>query len=168
MARSGRPRKHDSCADDIRHAIAYATTSEAIDLIGKGIVDILDGEARTPLIHAVAAGKVELLSWLIEHGADIKHQDRNGWSALHFAVQEKQIDCVNFLLKNGATIDPRDTYGNTPLWRAAFDPCRIYDLVRILISHGANPNAKNNADRSPLDFAAQIGDHQLVAALKGG
>ncbi len=168
MARPGRPRKHDPIADVIRQAIDYATTSDAIALIENSDIDVLDGESRTPLIHAALAGNVELLSWLIAHGADINHQDRNGWSALHFAVQERHIDGVNCLLTKGAAIDPKDAYGNTPLWRAAFDARGHYELVRLLAAHGADPHSKNNSDRSPLDFAEQVGDQQLVAALKDG
>ena len=168
MARSGRPRNHDSRADEIRQTIRYATEREAIGLIENGDIDILDGESRTPLIHAAVAGKVELLSWLIENGADINHQDRNGWSALHFAVQEKHVQVVNNLLTNGAAVDLKDTYGNTPLWRATFDARGHYDIVLILAHHGANPHSKNKSDRSPIDFAEQIGDQNLIEALKNG
>ena len=168
MARSGRPRRHDSRADEIRQAIAYATASEAIGLIEDVGIDVLDGEYRTPLIHAAVAGKVELLSWLIEHGADINHQDRTGLSALHYAVQEKHIEVVRVLLTNSAAIDSKDTHGNTPLWRATFGARGNYDLVRILVHHSANPYSKNKSDRSPLDFAEQIGDEHLIAALKNG
>lgn len=168
MARSGQPRKHDSRTDEIRQAIAHATASEAIRLIENGDVNVLDGESRTPLIHTAVAGKVELLSWLIEHGADIDHQDRNGLSALHYAVQEKHIEAVRTLLTNSAAIDSKDMHGNTPLWRATFGARGNYDLVRLLVHHGANPHSKNKSDRSPLDFAEQIGDEHLIAVLKNG
>ena len=168
MARPGRLRKHDRLADKIRQAIDYATASEAIALIRKTDIDVLDGDSRTPLIHASFAGSIELLTWLISNGADINHQDCNGWSALHFAVQEKHADTILILLTNGAAIDLKDAYGNTPLWRATFDAKGNYQLVKLLTAHGAEPNSKNKSDRSPLDFAETIGDQELLAALKDG
>lgn len=68
MAHPGRPRKHDPKADDISHAITYSTTDEAIELIKQSDVNILDGEARTPLFHAVIEGKQDLFTWLLAHG----------------------------------------------------------------------------------------------------
>lgn len=168
MARPGRPRKHDAIADQIRQAIDYASEAEAIALIAKGDVDIVDGDARTPLVHAAFKGKKGIVSWLLTNGADIDHQDRNGWSALHFAVQEKNFGMVEHLLQHGASVRLRDAYGNTPLWRATFDSRGSYALVRLLLSHKADPNMKNEADRSPLDLAIQIGDDALVTIFKNG
>jgi uncharacterized protein len=43
-------------------------------------------------------GKLEILQWLVSNGANIDAQDRSGYTALHFAVQEGHADCVNHLL----------------------------------------------------------------------
>jgi uncharacterized protein len=168
MAHPGQPRKHDAAADQIRQAIDYSPEVEAIGLISKGDLDILDGDARTPLIHAAFKGKKNIVSWLLTNGANINHQDRNGWSALHFAVQEKNVEMVDHLLQHGASVHLRDAYGNTPLWRATFDSRGSYDLVRLLLEHKADPNLKNEASRSPLDIAVQIRDDTLATILKNG
>lgn len=169
MAFPGRPRAHDPIADEIRKTI-NATTSpdEVIHLIEQGGVDVLDGEARTPLIRSACAGNKKLVAWLLSKSANVNHQDRNGWAALYFAVQEKHLDVVLYLLESGASIDCKDTYGNTPLWRATFDARGQYDLVKLLMARGANPNSKNNADRSPVDFAIQIKDSELLKILQRG
>ena len=98
MARPGRPRKHSPVADEIRQAIEYSTIKETLGLIRKAKVDITDGEGRTPLIHAVFAGKNEIVSATLADGANINHQDRNGWTPLHFAVQEKRRELAEYLL----------------------------------------------------------------------
>ena len=109
---------------------------------------------------------IEIAAAILSNGGNINHQDRNGWSALHFAVQEKHLEAVKYLLAQGAEVDLKDTYGNTPLWRAAFDSKGAYDFVHLLVAHKADPNSKNNAGRSPLDFAIQIADNALITILK--
>ena len=168
MARAGRLRKHDPAAGEIRQAIDYSSEENAIALIPDDDVDILDGDARTPLIHAIFKGKEKIVSWLLAKGANINHQDRNGWSALHFAVQEKRFEMVEYLLQHGASVHLRNVYGNTPLWHATFDSRGSYDLVRSLLSHKADPNSKNAANRSPLDLAVQIGNVDLATILRNG
>ncbi len=84
-------------------------------LIRESDVDILDGEARTPLIHAARYGKMEIVSYVLSARANINHQDRNGSSALHFAVQERHLKIVEYLLAQGAAVDAKEEHGNTPL-----------------------------------------------------
>jgi hypothetical protein len=80
MARPGRPRNHDPLADEIRFAIRNNDNEKARLLIAKADVDLPDGEGCTPLIWASFYNRTELLQWLIERGADVNHQDRNGYS----------------------------------------------------------------------------------------
>lgn len=165
MARAGRPRSHDPKANEIRQAITYSTSDDAIKALSFIDVNILDGEGRTPIIHAAFEGKMAVVEWLVANGASINQQDRNGWTALHFAVQEKHRDMVEFLLKSGAAVDVKDIHGNTPLWRAAIDARGHYELVHMLLEHKADPTSKNYANRSPLDFATQVGDKTLLRIL---
>jgi ankyrin repeat protein len=129
-------------------------------------VNVLDGEARTPLINSVIAQKEEVFSWLLSNGADIDHQDRIGWTALYYAVGVGRLDFVIDLLRRGANIHLTDIYGNTALWRAAFEARGEYELVERLLSYKANPNWKNKSDRSPLDMARTLGDKTLIALFE--
>ena len=168
MARSGRLRKHDPIADKIRQAIKYETINDVIKLIRTSDIDITDGEAATPLMHAALYGNNDIVSWLINNGADVNLQDRNGFSALHYSIQEMQMDIVINLLDHDASIDIKDSHGNTPLWIATFNARGKYQFVQLLKSRGADPNLKNIAGRSSMDFASQIGDEVLVKTLKNG
>jgi ankyrin repeat protein len=167
MARPGRSRKHGLSADTIRQAITDDTDA-AIALLEDIGIDSLDGDARTPLMWAAVENKHEVLSWLLAQGAAVDAQDNNGHTALHFAVQENNPEIVLALLSHGACVDAKDIHGNTPLWRAAFNAHEDYRLVKILVSHGADPNLRNNSGYSPLDLASQFGDEQLLTVLKGG
>ena len=60
----------------------------------------------------------------------------------------------------------KNDFGNTPLWTAVFNANGNYELVELLLKHGANPNSVNNADNTPLKFAETIQDEELIKKLK--
>jgi len=41
-----------------------------------------------------------------------------------------------------------------------------YDMVKLLIKNGANPNSLNNEEISPLMFAETIGDKKMIEILR--
>ena len=150
MARAGRPRKHDPIANDISFAIKEMKNEEAKRLINQTQIDLLDGEGRTPLLWAALHANEKMLIWLIENGADINTQCRNGWCALHAASQNKHSSIVKILIDSGANPNLTDSYGNEPLWRAQGDEA----ISNILLTAGADADHKNMYDKSPNDMAA--------------
>jgi ankyrin repeat protein len=128
-------------------------------------VDELDRESRTPLFYAVRDGDLALVSELIGHGANPDARDRSRWSPLHFAAQGYWPEVAELLLKRGATVDARDDYGNTPLWRAVFSSRGRGDVIKVLLSAGADKNLKNNHNVSPLDLANTIASHNIKPFL---
>ena len=118
MARPGRPRKHDPVTNGIRRYIRNADDDAAKKLIAANDIDIPDGEGCTPLIWAAFHNRPKLLQWIIEQGANVNHQDSNGYCALHYVAQEKLDNVTQILLDADAATELRDVYGNTPLWTA--------------------------------------------------
>ena len=154
MARPGRPRNHDPVADEIRYAISNNDDDDAKRLIESHQVDILDGEACTPLIWASFHNRPQLLQWLIDRGGNVDHQDRNGYCALHYVAQEKHDNIARLLLAAGASTELRDVYGNTPLWTATFEArSGDFGVVQLLVDYGASSENKNNAGRTVRDMA---------------
>ena len=86
----------------------------------------VDKLGRSELHYAVGDANSQKVAALIALGADINRQDRNGWTPLHFAAQlshdEHAVEIAAILLKAGATIDLKDSFGNTPLFKATFSP----------------------------------------------
>ena len=162
MARPGRPRNHDPIADDIHRCIRDADEGLAKELIESTRIDILDGEACTPLIWAAFHNRPKLLKWLIERGANIDHQDRNGYCALHYVSQEQLPDIADLLLNAGASTELRDVYGNTPLWTATFNARGDLALVRLLVNHGASFDNTNSAGKSVRVMAMRFFPEELA------
>ncbi|MPM20137.1 hypothetical protein SDC9_66566 [bioreactor metagenome] len=129
-------------------------------------IDACDGYLRTVLIWAAFHNNIALINWLVEKGANINHQDRNGYTALHFVTQEKRFDCAELLIDKGADLELSDNHGNTPLWTAIFNSRGENQIVKLLIKHGANPDHINNHQRTPRKLAEMIQGFDLSSLEK--
>ncbi len=148
--------------NDLWAAVARNDSKEAIRLLDAGFdPNTKDSDGRTALMHAVIDGKDELVKLLIARGSDVNAQDKQGFSALHFAAQDYCQPATEALLKAGATVDARDKFGNTPLGRAVFNSRGRGEIIKLLLEHGADRNAKNNSSKSPLDLANTIGNYDV-------
>nr|CTP80911.1 BMA-ACBP-5 [Brugia malayi] len=69
----------------------------------------------TALHWASDRGKLELVEFLVDAGADVNIQDYGGQTPLHYAVSCSHRSVTDFLLKNGADPAVADFEGNCPL-----------------------------------------------------
>jgi ankyrin repeat protein len=67
----------------------------------KAVVDVVDGDRRTPLIHAARVGDLETIHLLVRAEAYVMTRDRFGKSALFYAVEAHRRDIVLYLASNG-------------------------------------------------------------------
>jgi FOG: Ankyrin repeat len=130
------------------------------------------------LLDAVKSRNFKLIEELIKGGADVNHLFETGIDSIFWAVTEKDVEMVRFLLKypidlgrqydkkkfsllhasaesyditkllldKGIEVDSKDFYGNTPLFTALYyAPLKggTYDVVELLLQHGADPYLKN-------------------------
>ena len=51
---------------------------------------------------AAIDGSIDIISALLDHGADIEGRGIEGWTALHHAATNKKVEAMNLLLKRGA------------------------------------------------------------------
>lgn len=91
----------------------------------------------TPLMHAVANNRINIVKWLLEHDANpnvINSWENDGDTALQIATG-KSVKMVKLLLKHGAKIN-LITPCNTVLTCAAWDGNE--EIVKFLLMNGAN------------------------------
>jgi ankyrin repeat protein len=152
---------------DILGAI-YRKDRQVLSGLDAQALDAADADGRTPLMHAVLEGDPQIVRLLLERGADPNAADHGRkWTALHFAADNENEANVRQLLEAGAAVDPVDSFGNTPLWRAVMSSSSDFAAIRELLKHGADPGRKNYNGKAPLDVASDAGLHELSRILTG-
>ncbi len=94
----------------------------------------------------------ELAIWLVEHGADISAGDSYGETPLHARSRHWQ-GRIKILLDLGADLNHSAGGRGTPLHYAA--AAGRVASAQVLLQHGANVDALNSANQTPLVYALQ-------------
>lgn len=133
-------------------------------------VNIRNDDGENLLHVAIVYSNHDAAVELIQRGIDVNAQDRMGRTPLHYAAAHQSAVAARQILDHGGDFAITDEHGNTPLWTAVFNARGNYDVVVALIDRGATKVAqvKNKHGRSPIDFATQIGDAELVRLLSIG
>jgi ankyrin repeat protein len=139
--------------DELFDILAKPDMSIIKKFIEKYNILSVDRDGRNILLNLIIEHKSKYAINILEiyDELDINQQDRNGFSALHFAVQEELLEVVEKLVNKGAIIDIVDNNGNTPLWRGAFDKVDNKILL-FLIENGADIHKKNKSGISPKEL----------------
>lgn len=178
-------------AESLGDAVNAGDIEKVKLLIEKGEnVNSKDSFGR-PLLNAAAAhNHINILELLISKGANTNGRDQDGCTPLHTAAfwASKEISVI--LISKGAEINSRDKFGLTPLHAAAggcyskdydmnvtlaamaagmsFDENmakNFKDISELLISKGADVNAKGKDGYTPLHWAAQFGREGVAELL---
>jgi ankyrin repeat protein len=136
-------------------AIANHKTRNAILLVDSGAdPSLVAYNGMTPLLVAINAQERTVLQSMIARGADIDREFPVGRTSLVFALERRDVETVKLLLESGAQVDRRLRDGDTPLLFVAKQICAPY-LVRLLVAHGADVNARDAGGLSALEAAAR-------------
>ena len=126
-----------------------------------GRLTVLPPGNWTPIMYAARQNAIEAVRALADARADLDLTDPDGTTALVVAIINAHYDLAAVLLEKGADPNVGDVTGMTPLY-AAVDlntfpdtPGRpapkpagkldTLDIVKALLAHGANPNARLKA-----------------------
>ena len=143
---------------------------------------------HTPLIVALTNEHNGAFTFLIDIGADVNLQDHQGYTALHYAAEQKNFDAVtcldlftfskrtplmlaceshiqnmdaiNFLLNKGADVNLQDYRGYTGLHYAV--KSKNFDASSCLVYNGADVNLQDRNGQSALHIASSDICHCLI------
>eukprot|EP00899_Mesostigma_viride_P003715 jgi/Mesvir1/13344/Mv24003-RA.1 len=115
------------------------------------------------LIEAAEQGDLAVVRLLVEDGADVNAEDKEGSTALMAAARTGHVESFWLLLENGAHVNARNKHGSSPLMYAALNG--HLDIARSLIENGADVNARNKNGWTPLMRAAYWGQLGVARLL---
>lgn len=167
----------------------FATSAES--------VNTLNERGTSPLQEAVRLNDVDMVKYLLLHGADVS----KGQILADAIKEDAQVSIIEELLKAGADVNKQDDRGNTPLLLAlqkhnsdilqlllqynvdlkgkaangenmlfyAYEHNAPYEILSAIISAGTDVNEPNLEGNLLLVMALENGDEKLVERLlKGG
>jgi hypothetical protein len=120
------------------------------------------GTQVTPIHAAALAGQADILSLLIQHGADENGRGIGDNTPLFLATGNATLEAGQVLLSHGADIDARNRHNNTALIYAIMGNI---EFARMLLERGAAINARCRYDMTPLHWAVQRRRTEFVRIL---
>ena len=109
-----------------------------LNMVKKAISTGLDVNARNPvsgdplLFTASLMGHTDIISFLLEKGADINVQNREGNSSLHVAAFLGRAEAAELLLKHGINVHVRNIQGGTAMDNATLDWETTQTILNII------------------------------------
>ena len=129
-----------------------------------GRVAMRSPDGLTPFLVAAQNGHTDICGLLLAHGSDVNEmQLKSKTTALHKAAVRGHEALVEALLSWGATVDPRNHAGMTPL----FDSCQEGHLscVLALLKEGASVSLPSNNGSLSIHIAAVRNRVEIVRTL---
>ena len=122
------------------------------------------GQGR--IYNAVKKQDLNLLSSYLEKNID--REEEYECTALHYACREGNLEIIDFLLKNGANTNKKNSYATQyPLFEA-INSKKVelhLPMIKRLIEHGAKINSVDSFGNTLLHHATEYGNKALVTFL---
>mmetsp|Transcript_70558 Transcript_70558/g.169052 ORF Transcript_70558/g.169052 Transcript_70558/m.169052 type:complete len:377 (+) Transcript_70558:108-1238(+) len=123
---------------------------------------------ETPLHHACRFGRLAAATLLLKpahNSCGLDAPNAAGWTPLHIAVENGDLQMMRVLLEGGASPEARNTTfgGDRPIHIAL----RRQDIaaLELLLEHGAKVDVANAAGMTPLHIAASAANYPCVSLL---
>ncbi|KAK2832879.1 hypothetical protein Q5P01_016768 [Channa striata] len=113
------------------------------------------------LLQRPRPGKAKLLGSAKK--VNVNFQDTDGFSPLHHAALNGNVELISLLLESQAAVDIRDQKGMRPLhyaaWQGKAEP------MKMLLKSGSSVNGQSDEGQIPLHLSAQHGHYDVSEML---
>ena len=152
----------------IHHAAYEGDLKKVKEIIDRdpNEINVQDAQGFTPLHLASGKGHIEIVEFLLNHGADIELEIFNGDTPLLVAARYARYgkyETIKTLLEHGAKVNHKDKHGRAALHDAAMYSGK--EVINLLISYGADVNARDEHQSTPLHQAAMLNNIEAAKAL---
>lgn len=172
--------------DELQMFVDSIMSGSRVGLPGLDVDYVIDargrcGDGNSFVFHAASVSNLFALSMLIDSGGDVNAVNDCGEAAIHIASERGHALAVEYLIGQGAMVDPRTfAFGWSPLMvavRAAWAAwaargggatIRAVDTIIALLRGGADVNKCDAFGITPMWFAASKGLFDIVVALRVG
>jgi uncharacterized protein len=116
--------------------------------------------------EAAASGNLARIKELLEDNRDLVNTfSEDGFTPLGLAAFFGHLEIVRYLLSINADVNIRanNNFRVMPLHSAVAS--KNYEIVKLLLEYGADPNAKQQQDITPIHQAADNGDLEMIKLL---
>ena len=132
--------------------------------------ELLAADPELDVFEAAAVGKADRLRELLDADPGLANAwAEDGFQPLGLASFFGHVEAARLLVERGAEVNSasRNEMKVMPLHSAAAtgDPEARYEISKLLLEHGADPNARQQDDFTPLMAAEQQGDERLKKLL---
>jgi ankyrin repeat protein len=124
-------------------------------------------DSLTPLHLAADGGFLDIVEYILSSGTvDINVGDKENLTPLYYASIKGRKNIIEFLISQpGIKIDPvTEEQRFTPLLKASYEG--FYDIVKLLVDHGADIKYINSFGLNALDQAKRQGHKDIYDFLK--
>lgn len=136
-----------------------------IAFMGIGVpIDLPDAKGDTAFTLASSTGKVNAMTWLAKHGANINIMPPSISSPLIYAINKQDLFTINALIALKVDVNLKTEKGYTPLMQAA--SIGNLTIVKVLVEAGADWSARyGTTDYIAENFAASGGHNDVLVYL---
>ncbi|KAL3455762.1 putative hspc200 [Aspergillus heterothallicus] len=159
----------------VAHVAIESRSKDVLEFMLKSGWDINNAPQTYPAVLSLAVKDEEMLTWLIDHGADPNQQCAIDLTPMSIAVKEAPISTIKLLLDRGATVNKGQL-----LYYAVERQSDVIEVLSILLERAAHLNARWYDDHpysasmffylargTPLHKAVTAGKYSVVQYLLG-
>ncbi|XP_068198996.1 NF-kappa-B inhibitor epsilon [Antennarius striatus] len=136
---------------------------QLIQIFPKEVLDIQNNLYQSPLHLATYLNLTDVVKGLVDKGASLGLQDRDGNTALHVACQHGQTECATEMIRETSAselvpvLETQNWRGLTCLHLAALN--KQHHILKLLTKKGADLNIQEGTSgKTALHFAVELRD----------
>ena len=151
-------------ASSVLHLLRCGASPDIIDQYGNTCLHVIfKGNPHFSHYGKDSLEVTTILEELVKLGCNVNIKNRNGQTALHYAVYSALPEQVKTLLESGADPSIADHIGRTPLHKSMFN--RDFKVAEILLEYSKSPCIVDHLGRIPLHYAATSEKPEIISTI---